>query len=141
MREFRVLLLTALIVASALGYYVHTLTYPLIKEVVKEEVYKELPRLPDFQLIVAEEVPVNYLSGVRIGAVKRQRAELRKEEAKPPSYRLSFTFLGKKKYAIINGRLFREGERVSPDERIVRISEGKVLLSGRWGRRWLILGE
>ncbi len=141
MREFRVLLLAVVVSAFVLGYYIHTLTYPLIREAVKEEVYKELPRLPDFQLIVAEEVPVRYLSEVSIGAVRRQRAELRKEEAKPPSYRLSFTFLGKKKYAIINGRLFREGERVSPHERIVRILEGKVLLSGRWGRRWLMLGE
>lgn len=141
MREFRILVLILLIAALTLGYYAHTLTYPLIREAVKEEVYKELPRLPDFQLIVAEEVPVEYLSRVRILAGKPEKAGPGEAEGKPPPYRLSFTFVGRKKYAIINGKLFREGERISPHERIVRISEGKVLLSGRWGKRWLILGE
>jgi len=46
-------------------------------------VYKELPRLPDFQLIVAEEVPVEYLSRVRILAGKRKALQGRGENISP----------------------------------------------------------
>ncbi len=69
-----------------------------------------------------------------------QRQE--KQEKPPPSYTLSFVFLGPEgNYAIINGRVFKEGDRVSPDERIVKITKEGVVLEGRWGRRWLYINR
>lgn len=66
----------------------------------------------------------------------------KEQEKPPPSYTLSFVFLGPEgNYAIINGKVFREGDRVSPDERIVKITKEGVVLEGRWGRRWLYINR
>ncbi len=67
--------------------------------------------------------------------------EVQKASEKPPKYKVQFVFLGKKKYAIINGRLLREGDPISPEEKIVKITKKGVLLSGRWGKRWIYLIE
>ncbi len=57
---------------------------------------------------------------------------------KPPQYRVIFTYVGLiKSYAIINGRLLKEGDKVSNVERIIKIKKDGVLLSGKWGKRWI----
>ena len=55
----------------------------------------------------------------------------------PPFYKISFIYIGRSRYTIINGKLYREGDRISPDEKIVRISKNGVLLKGKWGERWI----
>jgi len=138
-RELKIAIVGAVISAFLLGYYVHIYTYPLIRSSVRAKLYKESLELPDFQLMTAERVEVKALSALRIapgGSAGRPRVAAEK----PPAYRLVFTYLGKRKrYAIIDGRLVTEGERISPHERVVKITEEKVLLSGRWGKRWLTL--
>ena len=61
-----------------------------------------------------------------------------KPPEKPPEYTVIFTYVGLlKSYAIINGRLLKEGDMVSNEERIIKIKRDGVLLSGRWGKRWI----
>ncbi len=55
----------------------------------------------------------------------------------PPFYKINFIYIGKNRYTIINGKLYTEGERISPEEKIVRISKNGVLLRGKWGERWI----
>lgn len=104
---------------------------------------KELARLPDLQFKEAEQkkgvLDMIGLIDVRGWKLKETPAQLtEKEPERPPSYRVTFTYVGpRKSYAIINGRLFKEGDPVSPAERIVKITREGVLLSGRWGERWL----
>ncbi|WP_457627668.1 hypothetical protein [Persephonella sp.] len=59
----------------------------------------------------------------------------------PPAYRISFIYIGNGSYAIINGRLYKEGDRISPDEKIIKISPDGVLLRGKWGDRWIKFSE
>ncbi|MBK3331624.1 hypothetical protein GWK41_00925 [Persephonella atlantica] len=59
------------------------------------------------------------------------------EEEKPPRYLISFIYIGKSRYVIINGKLLKEGENVSKDEKIVKIYTDGVLLKGKWGERWI----
>jgi len=55
----------------------------------------------------------------------------------PPDYTVSFIYIGRNKYAIINGKLYSEGEILPSDEKIIRITKRGVLLKGKWGDRWL----
>ncbi|WP_457641188.1 hypothetical protein [Persephonella sp.] len=56
----------------------------------------------------------------------------------PPNYKISFIYIGiNKRFAIINGKLYRENDRISKDERIIRIERNKILLFGKWGERWI----
>ena len=62
----------------------------------------------------------------------------KEQPEKPPQYRVIFTYVGLiKSYAIINGRLLKEGDKVSNVERIIKIKKDGVLLSGKWGKRWI----
>ncbi|SNZ02884.1 Type II secretion system protein B [Persephonella hydrogeniphila] len=66
--------------------------------------------------------------------------EIRKKETlekPPPEYKISFIYIGKNRYVIINNRLYKEGDRISPDEKIVRITKDGILLNGKWGERWI----
>ncbi len=58
----------------------------------------------------------------------------------PPEHKLSFIYIGEgRRYAIINGTLLREGDFISKDEKVVKIRSRSVLVSGKWGKRWLKL--
>ncbi|WP_293446076.1 hypothetical protein [Persephonella sp.] len=63
--------------------------------------------------------------------------KIKTPEQPPPFYKISFIYIGKSRYTIINGKLYTEGDKVSPEERIVRISKEGVLLKGKWGERWI----
>ncbi|NPA42014.1 MAG: general secretion pathway protein GspB [Aquificae bacterium] len=56
------------------------------------------------------------------------------------TYELRFVFVGKReRYAIINGKLVREGEKLYEGVRVLKITPDGVLLSGKGGRRWVYL--
>ncbi|WP_457639301.1 hypothetical protein [Persephonella sp.] len=59
------------------------------------------------------------------------------EKTPPPQYRISFIYIGKEKYTIIDGKLYSEGDRLPSDEKIIKITKSGVLLKGRWGERWI----
>jgi len=60
----------------------------------------------------------------------------------PPKYELTFIYIGMKgRYAIINGLIVKEGDYLSSEERVVKIEKDRVLLDGKWGKRWIYLGE
>ncbi|MDQ7039207.1 MAG: hypothetical protein Q9N26_08480 [Aquificota bacterium] len=104
---------------------------------------KERVSLPDLQVKEArvKKDVIESLSYLEIRKPGRLEAVSPREEGvpeRPPSYRVTFTYVGvRRNYAIINGLLFREGDHISPHERIVKITREGVLLSGRWGERWL----
>jgi len=104
---------------------------------------KESVSLPDLQVKEAKVMTdvVEALSYIEIRRPKKAEVVRQTEEGipeEPPSYRVTFTYVGvRKNYALINGVLFKEGDHISPYERIVKITREGVLLSGRWGERWL----
>ncbi len=57
----------------------------------------------------------------------------------PEKIKLSFIYLGKDKYVIINGKLYREGDFISGVYKIDRIEKEKVKIV--WGQqyRWLYI--
>ncbi len=67
--------------------------------------------------------------------VVKKENSLQKE--KPPQYKISFIYIGNSRYAIINGRLLKEGENISKDEKVIKIHKNGILLKGRWGERWI----
>ncbi|WP_022851319.1 hypothetical protein [Limisalsivibrio acetivorans] len=55
-----------------------------------------------------------------------------------PGYKLSSVFIGMdKKFAIIDGGIYRQGEDISDNETIIELDEGRILLDGLWGQRWI----
>ncbi|MDQ7056696.1 MAG: hypothetical protein Q9M89_09710 [Persephonella sp.] len=73
--------------------------------------------------------------------VEPYRAEIETKTAqemeKPPQYTISFIYIGKGRYVIINGKLLKEGENISKNEKIIKIYRDGVLLKGKWGERWI----
>jgi len=58
--------------------------------------------------------------------------------AKLPSYMLTSVFIGKnKKFAVIDDSVIKSGQRLGSGETVRKIEEGRVLLSGSQGERWL----
>ncbi len=143
--RYALLLIAPLPVALLIGYYAGFFVESMVREAVLRAEDKQYPQVPDFEVkeIALSPEVFEVLSEVKLkrGKVQKQVAE-KKEVKAPPSYRLSFTYVGpKSRYAIINGRLVKEGEMLSEEERVIRITRKGVLLSGRWGRRWLWVGE
>ena len=73
--------------------------------------------------------------------VKPYKASVKPKTAQkkesPPQYKISFIYIGKDRYVIINGKLLKEGENISRDEKIIKIYRDGVLLKGKWGERWI----
>ncbi|MGD9809139.1 MAG: hypothetical protein AB7E76_06115 [Deferribacterales bacterium] len=65
-----------------------------------------------------------------------------KGEALPPApqYTLSTVFIGKaKRFAVLNEKVIRIGDTLDSGESVSAIEDGKVLLEGRWGTRWIFV--
>jgi len=64
-----------------------------------------------------------------------------KTEAKPsqaPIYEIGSIFIGDaKRFAVINKTVVKIGEVLPSGEEVADIEEGRVLLKGRWGNRWI----
>ncbi|WP_457600138.1 hypothetical protein [Hydrogenivirga sp.] len=144
--KYKLMLVLPIPVTFLAGYYLAgMLTYQLERVLISRE-DKELVRLPDFELMEVRFEPevVNVLSylPIRKAEPKEVRQASQKVQESPPAYVLSFTYVGdKRSYAIINDRLLREGDSVSPEEKILKITRDGVLLSGKWGKRWLRISE
>jgi hypothetical protein len=58
-----------------------------------------------------------------------------------PIHKVTGIFLGEhRKYSIINDKVISLGGRLDSGEVLARIENGKVLLKGKWGERWVYLG-
>ncbi|WP_457623257.1 hypothetical protein [Persephonella sp.] len=56
----------------------------------------------------------------------------------PPEYNISLIYIGvNKRFAIINGQIYKEKDRISSDEVVKKIFKDGVLLDGKWGERWI----
>ncbi|EDP76669.1 hypothetical protein [Hydrogenivirga sp. 128-5-R1-1] len=143
---YKLMLLLPVPLSVVVGYYVSGLLASGVEERLVPTTGKELHTLPDFEFKEVEFNPevVNVLSYIDLKPKKAEKppAETGKEPEKPPTYVLSFTYVGeRRRYAIINGMLVKEGDRLSPEEKVVRITREGVLLSGKWGKRWLRVSE
>lgn len=75
------------------------------------------------------------------GRDENAEPENRQEEIPPaPDYDVSSIFVGKiRKFAVINDRVVKIGDKLSSGEEIILIENGKVLAKGKWGERWLFV--
>ncbi len=143
MRRYILLLVLPVPITALLSYYVSSFVHENLK-LTEPLTVKDVSGIPDLQVKSANFDPevVNLLASVEVRKKEEIPVQVMERPEKPPQYRVTFTYVGlKKNYAIINGMLFREGDPVSPDERVVKITREGVLLSGRWGERWLRVVE
>jgi len=57
-----------------------------------------------------------------------------------PEFRVSTIFIGtSRRFAVVNDNVVRIGDALTSGEQVVAIEDGKVLLKGRWGDRWLFV--
>ena len=101
---------------------------------------ESLPRLVKFEVVDVKPISYN-ITFLEKMLPKRPIYFGRGEKLPPPpQYRVSFIYVGKeKRFAIINGKLYQEGDKLGKYEFIEKIKEGKIKLRGRWGERWLKL--
>ncbi len=143
MRRYILLLVLPVPITALLSYYVSSFVHENLK-LTEPLTVKDVSGIPDLQVKSTNFDPevVNLLASVEVRKKEEIPVQVMERPEKPPQYRVTFTYVGlKKNYAIINGMLFREGDPVSPDERVVKITREGVLLSGRWGERWLRVVE
>ena len=149
-RKSLLMLLFTLGVSAIGGYLSARVILDFINEGLSLPSGKEFSQLPDFQIVEfrMDEKAFDYVSYLYIPpkvVIKKEERESTveaKKEEKPPSYKVTFTYVGAvRSFAIIDGRLFREGDMVSENERIIKIKRDGVLLSGKWGERWIKILE
>ena len=105
---------------------------------------------PHFKLeINYPEINLSYKDKMRINTAfiknsldvhpyKQEITSDKKIKEPPPEYKVNFIYIGiNKKFVMINGKLFRENDRISKDERIIKIEKDRILLKGKWGERWI----
>ncbi len=146
MNKYIILLALPVPVLALLAYYVSSYVHTKMI-LLTPAPGKQIAELPDLQVKEAEFDPevVTLLSAVDVKrpvpTEPRRPVSLEKPE-RPPTYRVTFTYVGERRnYAIINGMLLKEGDPVSQYERVVKITREGVLLSGKWGERWLPVVE
>ncbi|MGE4497350.1 MAG: hypothetical protein AB7E48_05675 [Deferribacterales bacterium] len=67
-----------------------------------------------------------------------EAAAVREEPEGPPKYRISSILKGEDRtFAVINGKIYHRGDKISGDEQIARIETRRILLKGKWGDRWI----
>ena len=149
-RKSLLMVLFPVAVGAISGYLTSGAILDLINKGLSLPSGKEFVQLPDFQIVEfrMDEKAFEYVSYLYIPPKVVKRKEERespveaKEEEKPPSYKVTFTYVGAvRSFAIIDGRLFKEGDMVSENEKIVKIKRDGVLLSGKWGERWIKILE
>ncbi|WP_457634558.1 hypothetical protein [Persephonella sp.] len=136
--------LTVLVSPLIAGVFIFILLNDLIKQKIIEHWGSYLnyyPEIIDIEFTEKKEkkVDIEFLQtvlNIKPYSVKTAN-KVKTPEKPPPFYKISFIYIGKNRYTIINGKLFTEGEKVSPEEKIVRISKEGVLLKGKWGERWI----
>jgi len=70
-------------------------------------------------------------SGVKVERIKPEPA---------PEHKLRSVFVGKmKRFAVINDKMYRVGDILPSGEVLSEIDSGRVLVSGKWGKRWLFV--
>ncbi|GEM_PF-2691242 len=150
LRKWMLWMVAPVPVAVAGGYFASSILIESLKMLVISSKSKEFSQIPDFQIMEGMLKPeaFEYISYIHIPAKrvveikKEENVQKPKKEEKPPEYRVTFTFVGTvRNYAIINGRLLKEGDPVSENEKIIKIRKDGVLLTGKWGERWLKIME
>jgi len=144
--KYKLMLLLPVPLSVLAGYYVSGILLSGVEKMLVPQTGKELYALPDFEFKEVEFNPevVKVLSYIDLSVKRVEKPSEKAEDKpeKPPNYVLSFTYVGdRKSYAIINGMLFKEGDWLSPEERVSKIVRNGVLLSGKWGKRWLRVSE
>ena len=142
--KYMIMLIVPIPVSLLVGAYASEIYKSSLREYLTGN--KEIPTIPEFPIIgMKQEVELDKVfAGIEFSTqlhaspegTVQESPNTGAKEGKPPDYVLTFTFIGEKRYAILNGSLYREGDIVG-EEKIARIEKGKVLLTGRWGKRWV----
>lgn len=63
---------------------------------------------------------------------------LKEDTDSPPQYKINSILKGEDRtFAVINGKIYHRGDKISEDEKIARIETRRILLKGKWGERWI----
>ncbi len=136
--------ITVLVSPLILGVFIFILFNGFIKQKVIEQwgsILNYYPEIIDIEFSEKREKELNLellqtVLNVRPYTVKTVE-KIKTPQKPPPFYKVSFIYIGTNRYTIINGKLYSEGDRISPEERIIKISKEGVLLKGKWGERWI----
>ncbi len=135
---------TFLLVAPAIGGFIvswyigQTLKEDVLAKIRKEtEMPMKNVRAIDLKGLSRIDKLANSLSNLPVVPYAPQQAQGETEEP-PPNYKLSFVYIGKnKKFAVIDGKLYMEGDLLPSEEKILKIRKDSILLTGKWGERWV----
>ncbi len=142
LKRYHLLLLIPPVVSLALAYFFSEFLVSLAKDLLLPSTGKGFASLPDFEVKRErmETEVMDYLALLKVEERIPARVQIEKDKEEPPAYSVSFTYVGPKRgYAIINGALVKEGDRLPSGEGVVKITKEGVLLEGRWGRRWVYI--
>ncbi|HIQ31470.1 MAG TPA: hypothetical protein EYH49_04840, partial [Aquifex aeolicus] len=124
-RKYLLFLAVPLAVAVGMSFYASSLIISYMRDDLRVIGGERPPSIPVVRSLHAGESRelAEFLSYLSIKPPPPPPAYLPKKTGeRPPAYRLQLVLLGEENYAIINDMLFREGDTLPSEERIVRIT-------------------
>lgn len=120
--------------------------WDIAKEKIKMDVkiYK-VPKIEFLSEKSVEEILENiimntYISKEDKGFSIKKIFSKNENKKKLPDYEIQFIYIGAQdKYVLINNKLYKEGDSISRNEKIIKIEKNRILLEGVWGKRWIYL--
>ncbi len=139
LNRYLIMLMLPAIMGAFIAKYVADYLEGLLSPRIMEASRITIPDIPEAGMDAMKDLDesLGILSRVRVNP---KVAQTDKSSEPPPKYKLTFIYIGvRDRYVIINGRILKEGDMVSAEEKIIKIDRRAVLLSGKWGERWIRL--
>ncbi len=140
-REY--ILLSLPIIVAILFYILFSSNFEKIIYKVAEGNLNYMPEVPEIPSVIRttetedKSTLISLLEVRPYTAPKIEEKPKTVEKAPPPTYRISFIYLGKRRYVIIDNKLWSEGDTLPYGEKILRITKDGILVTGKWGERWI----
>lgn len=114
---------------------------------IKFEKFTSFTSIPEIKPIetkdiigIVDKLNIKIESKVKNKETEPQVMQHKKTNGNPPSYTIKLIYIGSyKKYVVINDKLLIEGSKISENEKIVKIEKDRILLDGKWGKRWIYI--
>jgi len=112
--------------------------FPMKEEYITTSSLPDVLEFKDYEFIDPELFAASIkVKPYKITTSQKNNSITTENKEPPPSYKISFIYIGNHKYVIIDNKLYKEGDTLPSSEKIVKITKSGVLLRGKWGDRWV----
>ena len=132
--------ITGVLIYAILLPYIYNLMYFFVKDNLEYDIQVPQIYLSIYEKRTRENPIVSMLLDVKPYKAPKQQENLAgtdNTKSPAPTYDISFIYIGKHRYVIIDNKLWSEGDTLPYGEKILRITKDGILVTGKWGERWI----